>query len=443
MVTKPSRNQITPDVLFDLSAQVAETANDPRYVTLKDMWTRHNRLEKVDKTPVYVCLKRGNGASANPVTWSELIPHESRVCSDPLEADIELQLRQKLYKHDHIPDDEVLVPTIWINPVRPAGELDGSSDDADSGGGADFEGLDSKAAARLWGLGFNERRSGGPGNAYAVEPTVTSEDDLEKLKRPRYEVNEAATLERIERAQELVGGLLPIKLRYDEISYAPTETMISLMGMEAVLFGVYDRPELIHRMMDFITDATIEYHLEREALGAVDSEQTWGYRMPYEEVPENANTKSLALGWATIAAQSMCGLSPAMYEEFVQPYHERMAEVISVDRIYYHGCEDLTKKIPIIRRLPNLRRFHISPWTNLKVAAEELERDFVMEVVAHPDTLHVQTEQEMRDWLTQTMDIAGDNILDLNLGEIETTFANPAVLTTWSEIAQEVAEQYA
>lgn len=439
MVPDVSQSSNAPDHLVELSSRVAEAADDPRYVPLKDMWTRHNRLEKVDKTPVYVCLKRGSGASANPVTWSELIPHDTRISTDPLEEDIELQLRQKLYKHDHIPDDEVLVPTIWINPVRPG---EGDSGDEDSGGG-DFEEIDSKQAARLWGLGFNEIRSGGPGNAYAVVPTVTTEDDLEKLKRPRFEIDSEATDERVARAMELVGGKLPIKVRTDEISYAPTETMISLMGMEAVLFGVYDRPEFMHRIMDFITDATIEYHLEREAVGGVDSEQTWGYRMPYEEVPENADTKSLAMGWATIAAQSMCGLSPAMYEEFVQPYHERMAKVISKNRIYYHGCEDLTKKIPIIRQLSNLRRFHISPWTNLKVAAEELERDFVMEVVGHPDTLHVQTEQEMRDWLVETMEVAGDNILDLNLGEIETTFGNPEVLTTWAGIAQEVAESYA
>jgi hypothetical protein len=437
MTSKVSQTGKAPGHLLELSARVAEAATDQRYTPLKDMWTRHNRLEKVEKTPVYVCLKRGTGANANPVTWTELIPHDNRISTDPLEADIELQLRQKLYKHDHIPDDEVLVPTIWINPVRPGDDSEGG------GGGGDFEGIDAKQAARLWGLGFNERRTGGPGNAYAVEPTVTSEADLEKLTRPSYVINTDATQERVEQANELVGYKLPIKIRTDEISYAPTETMISLMGMEAVLFGVYDRPEFMHRIMEFITDATIEYHLKRESAGGVDSEQTWGYRMPYEEVPEGADTKTLAMGWATIAAQSMCGLSPNMYEEFVQPYHERMAHVISKDRIYYHGCEDLTKKISIIRKLPNLRRFHISPWTNLKTAAEELERDFVMEVVAHPDTLHVQSDQEMRDWLTETMGIAGDNIFDLNLGEIETTFGNPQVLTRWTEIAQEVAEQYA
>jgi hypothetical protein len=131
-----------------------------------------------------------------------------------------------------------------------------------------------------------------------------------------------------------------------------------------------------------------------------------------------------------------------MYEEFVQPYHERLAQVVSKDRIYYHGCEDLTKKLSIIRKLPNLRRFHISPWTDVEAAVDELGRDFVMEVVGHPDTLHVQTETEMRDWLERTMEIAGDSIFDLNLGEIETVFGDPSVLRRWAEIAQDVAERY-
>ncbi len=113
MVSNVSETESVPGHLLDLSERVVEAAADPRYVTLKDMWTRHNRLEKVAKTPVYVCLKRGTEANANPVTWSELIPYETRISTDPLELDIEVQLRQKLYKHDHIPDDEVLVPTIW------------------------------------------------------------------------------------------------------------------------------------------------------------------------------------------------------------------------------------------------------------------------------------------------------------------------------------------
>jgi hypothetical protein len=43
------------DVLADLVEQVLETVDEPRYQRLKEMWTRHNRLEKVAKVPVSTC----------------------------------------------------------------------------------------------------------------------------------------------------------------------------------------------------------------------------------------------------------------------------------------------------------------------------------------------------------------------------------------------------
>jgi hypothetical protein len=186
----------------------------------------------------------------------------------------------------------------------------------------------------------------------------------------------------------------------------------------------------------------IAYHLEREAAGAVDPEETWGYRVQYEELPADTDTNRLAYGWPTIAAQSMCGISPAMYEEFVQPYHARLAAVVSEHRVYYHGCENLTAKIPIIRRLPNLRRFHISAWTDLEAAARQLGRDFVLEVCNHPETLAVQSPEQMRKDVERIMEVAGECIMDINLGEIETVFGNPSVLRTWAQVAQEVVAEH-
>lgn len=464
-----------PAHLRELVDRVVEAVGDPRYKPLKDMWTRHNRLQKTRKTPVFVCLKKGSGRSANPVTWSELIPPETRVSTDPLEREIELQLRQKLYKHDHIPDDDVLVPTVWIRAVPPRDRTAGG-DRHDSGGDAagrvlstgpsvDAEG---KGAARLWGLPFRERRTDDPGGAYAVDPVVTSEADVDLLHPPQFEIDEPATRSLVERAQELVDGRLPVKVKTDEVGWSPTETMVSLMGMEAVLYGVIDRPQFIHRIMDFITDGTIAYHRQREEAGAFEPDETWGYRVPYEALPRHAETKQLAFGWMHIGAQSMCGLSPAMYEEFVQPYHARMTEAVAghrrflspskdrrpskyhakmteavgAHRVYYHGCEDLTEKIGIIGRLPYLRRFHVSAWTNLEEVARRLGSQFVFEVCTHPDTLHVHSREEMRKDVDRIMEIAGGCAIDIVLGEIETVFGEPSVLRTWTEVAQERVARY-
>jgi hypothetical protein len=265
-----------------------------------------------------------------------------------------------------------------------------------------------------------------------------------QLRHASYVIDDQATNDLMERTTELVGGKLPVKINTDEVRASPSETVVSLMGMDAILYGVYDHPELLHRMMDFITDGTIAYHRSRQAAGAVDPEESWSYRTHYEELPEGADPGHLENSWTYISAQSLCGLSPTMYEEFLQPYHERLASVMGEDRLYYHGCEDLTPKIPIIRKLPNLRRFHISAWTDLESAVNQLGRDFVLETNVHgPDTMAVHTPSDMRAALRRIMDVAGDAVIDINITDVETTFGTPSTLTTWSEIAQEVTASYA
>jgi hypothetical protein len=271
--------------LARLVDRVAEAVADPVYAARKEMWTRHNRLEKVPKAPV--CVFLGGGYS---VAWQELIPPDELVATEPLARSIELQLRQKLFVHDHIPDDEALLPTIWVSPVRP------------------------RRQGNLWGISTQRRRTDDPRGAYKVEPVVADEADLARLSPPRYEVDGDATRALLERATELVRGRLPVKLATDELAASPSETVVSLMGIEAVLYGVVDRPEFIHRMMDFVTDGYLAYHRQREAAGGVDAEATWRSRVHYEQLPPPADPHRLASSWAYVSAQSLCGLSPAMYD---------------------------------------------------------------------------------------------------------------------------------
>lgn len=422
----------SPSHIRALVERVQEAAADPKYARRKAMYTRHNRLEKVEKVPVSVHLHRGY----RPV-WQELIPPDTLRSQDPLERDVELQLRQKLYKHDHIPDDEVLLPTVWICPVRPRTGATGQA------GVSYGYASRSQGDARLWGLPFLVNQPKQVGGAYKVEPVVTSEADMERLHWPRYEVDEAATKERIERVTEMVGGQLPVKILGDELAASPSETVVSLMGIEAILYGVIDNPQFIHRMMDFVTDGYIAYHRSREAAGAVDAEETWSFRTHYEELPPGADPHKLTSCWWYISAQSLMGLSPRMFEEFLHPYHCRLAAALGDNRVYYHGCEDLTKKIPIIRQMPNLRRFHVSAWTDLESAVEQLGRDFVLEThIAYADVLYTESPQQMREAVERIMKIAGDCIIDINIADIETVQGDPSVLTRWAQTAQEVTARY-
>ncbi len=448
----------TPTHLNALVDRVIEAASDPVYEKRKDMYTRHNRLEKVEKVPVGVHLHNGYR-----LIWQELIPPETIISRDPLERDIELQLRQKLYRHDHIPDDEVLLPTVWINPVRPPGpdesaarpsqpfpaERSTQSSGAPAAEGPRIDrgvqayGALSKGDARLWGLPFQVQQTAYAGGAYKVEPVVSTDSDMARLHHPKFEIDEKATALLLERSTELVGGRLPVKLATDEIGASPSETVVSLMGMETLYYLVIDNPGLIHRMMEFVTDGYIAYHREREAAGAVDAESTWGFRTHFERLRPGERSDRLSSCWWYISAQSLAGLSPAMYADFLQPYHERLAAGLADSRVYYHGCEDLGEKIPIIKKLPHLRRFHVSAWTDLAKAVEELGKEYVLEVhMAYGDVLYAPSPAHIQKNLEQIMTIAGDCILDINLGDIETVRGNPDVLANWARIAQEVTARY-
>jgi hypothetical protein len=397
-------------LLQDLAAQVVEACASPRYARLKTLWTRHNRLEKVEKIPVSVHLHRGYTA-----TWRELIPPEQLHSEEPLARTLELQLRQKLFRHQMIPDDDVLLPTLWLDPVRPEGE------------------------GRLWGMPLRRAVPADPTGAYTFLPIVEDEADLARLQYPRYESDAPATRRLVDRARDLVGDRLPVKLWTDQIRESPGERIIDFLGWDGFLYGLVERPALIHAMMNFLTEGMCHYQCDRERQGAVDAEVSWLWRVHYEDLPPEEPPDRLRSCWAYIAAQTTGTISPAMYAEFIHPYNVRMVELFGPQRIYYHGCEDLTPKLDIIATLPGLRRFDVGAWTDLAACVQKFERRVVLEVQVHPgDTLLVHDLADMRKTLERIVSLAGECIFDINLSDVETVNGNPQVLGEWARLAQAV-----
>ncbi|MFH0939466.1 MAG: hypothetical protein V1899_09335 [Planctomycetota bacterium] len=74
--------------------------------------------------------------------------------------------------------------------------------------------------------------------------------------------------------------------------------------------------------------------------------------------------------WPYVSAQTSAGLGPKQYADFVHRYNCRLAEIYT-SGVYYHGCECLDQKLPIIATLPNLRRHHVSPWSSVAAATKQ------------------------------------------------------------------------
>ncbi len=421
----------TNGVIGDLVEQVLAACAEPRYQQLKQAWTQHNRLQSAGRPLVSVHLHRGYTE-----TWKELIPPATVVNSEPLARNVELQLRQKLFRYRHIPDDEVVLPTIWLDPVRPA--------EPETGEAVQGSYLMTFGGRRLWGVDLRLPAPDEATGAYAFSSVVNDEADLAKLRYPRYEYDVAATERLVQRARELVGDRLPVKLYTDELFPCPAEHLVDFLGHEEFFFAFLDKPELVHRLLSFLTDGYIAYQKEREAAGAVEAEASWFFRVHYEELPPHESPQLLKSCWAYITAQSTGAISPAMYEEFIHPYNARITELFGEQRIYYHGCEDLGPKIDIIRTLPGLRRFHVSAWTDLGLAVRKLGGQVVLEAhVAPGKTLMVDDAAAMRADLRRICDTAAGTVFDINLGDIQTVRGQPELLTQWAAMAQEEAARLA
>jgi hypothetical protein len=408
--------------LSALADQLIEACADPRYAERKAMWTRHQHLEKVEKAPVHVHLPVVGGYST---VWQEIIAPEDLIYKEGLARSIELQMRQRLYKHEMIPDDDVILPCLSVSAVYKT------------------------PTEERWGVKLERREaemSSAAGGAYKPIPFVQSEADLDRLRYPEVDIDFEETQRRVEQAQELVDGKLPVIVSGDNIGASPFEILVRWRGMDQLLFDFVDNPGLVHRMMDFATTGTEKVLKEVDRLKLFNVPGSWlGCRVHYEEVGPEALQQSVGIdkAWVYISAQSAASIGPAMFDEFLQPYHDRLARLYTPGRIYFHGCEDLTHKYRVIKKTPGLRRFHVSPWSNFAVLGPEIGRDCVIEKHVHPaDNILNFTEEQMRAELVELMEIGADLIMDINLSDIHTVGGRPERLAIWARVAQEVTQEY-
>jgi len=108
--------------------------------------------------------------------------------------------------------------------------------------------------------------------------------------------------------------------------------------------------------------------------------------------------------------------------------------------VYFHGCEDLTNKAKYIKNLPNLRRFHISPWSDARSITQELGDKFIYEVHVHPaNHLFAFSSSEIAADIKRLCRECVDNgaVFDLNLSDLETIHNDPSKLINWAKIARE------
>jgi hypothetical protein len=403
------------NVVRELARRLAELAHSAENAHRQKLWRDVNSLRKPDRPPV-ICHP-GGGA------WAELLPSDTVICKDPYLSSLEYQFRQTLYKWE-LGDDTVVSPYMSVSSVM---RLEGQY----------FWGL----PIRYVSVSYKDVSL----TAWRYDPPIKEEADIERIIPPRYHYDEAATQESLNRMNDLLGDILPVK---QTCSLPGPGAWLhgwatELRGVQQLLTDLMDRPEWVHRLMRILMEGFLGVMDQFEEMGVLTLNNTG--TMACDDLPQtdfdNKHVRLCDL-WGRGESQEFQGVSPAQHEEFLLQYQKPILERFGLT--YYGCCEDLTNKIPLILSIPNLRKFVSSPWTDIGKLAEAVGDRYVIEWRQKAtDVVFASDLMEVRKHLEIGLQQASKCCIQIVLQELETTNYNPHRLADWAALAKEVGANVA
>jgi hypothetical protein len=351
--------------------------------------------------------------------WPELLPEESLTCADPFYRGIERTLRRNLIK-DGIGDDTVFEPWWGV-----AAAFDRDTPD-------------------VWGVPIKHIPAPGPGGAWKFDPPLKSEEDFDRLTLPTYTYNEARTRQALSQTQEALGDVMEVRLTCGVPLGAGLGGMAAnLRGLEQLMYDMVDRPDLVHRLMSHLQKGVLRAHKAVEETGLFTLNNIGAMYCsdaPRDDArPGNITLRDL---WLGTESQEFQEISPAMWEEFLLSY-----QIPILSRFWltsYGCCEDLTRKIDGVLRIPSLRLFVCSAWTDLEKVVDAVgDRYAIMWREKASDIVFADSIDPIRKNQEEAMRIAQGCCTQIVLRELQTLNGRPERLNDWAESAKEVAAKFA
>jgi len=399
------------DILRELARRYVEICNDPVQAERRDLWRRHNSLIKT-RPPIYV--RAG---------WSEAPEIIDLKCQDAFYRAHERQLRVDIFRGG-IGDDSTLYP--WVT-------------------------VPATTICHGWGLSGTQRFSDEPRGSWKLDYPIKDPADVEKLRFPYHEIDEADTARNVERIGDAIGDIITIN-----VDRAPAQRIWSadistdlgrLRGIENFMLDMMDNPEWLHRLLAFMRDGVLAAQQQAEDAGDWGLCDHQNQAMPYAEELRDpaANVLGVARSelWVFAAAQEFTLVSPRMHDEFLLQYQ---LPIISKFALCAYGCcEDLTNKIDMLRKIPNLRRIAVAPAADVRKCAEQIGADYVISYRPNP-ALMVSVgfdPDRIRRIVTDAMEACKGLHVDITLKDVETVENQPQRLKEWTRIVRQIAERYA
>ncbi|MEG0767417.1 MAG: hypothetical protein RR482_06845 [Clostridia bacterium] len=396
-------------ILRELSARYAQIAALPTQTQRREAWCALHAL--TPERPMVLI---------DQVCWNEMEVDDSlrQRVDDPYWGNVELGLRRALYQAAHMPVDRVMLPYVCLpRPVRSTGWGVETVMDTLS--------MDSTSDVR----------------SQHYHDQMRSLEDIQRLHFPEITVDTAYEAEIRAQADRILDGILPYRMTGQCMHLGLWDTISFWRGVENCYMDLMDQPELLHALMEKLTQGTL-YQIETmNRLGLFDVHTHLCHcSHTFADEKEDAGIAPISQNaWAFGMAQLFSSVSPAVTEEFEIAYMRRIFP--SFGAIYYGCCERLDDRLEWIGTLPRVRKISCSPWSRKERFAADMPANCIMSNKPSPAFLASPSfdgETVRRD-LRETIDIARSHgrPLEFLLKDISTVRYEPQRLWRWAEIAME------
>lgn len=396
--------------LRKLAADYAAAASLPIHQEKKKLWLKLNHLHM--ERPMLLI---------DQIPWNEMDVDGSLQCQiqDPYWRNVEWELRTTLYKFRHMPADMVLNPYLCL--PRPI---------CNSGWGLE------PVTSRQIEL---ELGSSAPSRAFVNQ--IQSMEDVERIRMPVLTLDQEQERRIEEQAKVIFDGIIEYRLTGLCMHLGIWDSIAMWMGVENCYFALMDEPELLHALMEKLTQGLIGMieQMNKQQLFDIHSNLCHCSHTFLRDMPKEDDAALSGNAWAFGLAQLFTAVSPAVTAEFEVQYMKRIFPYFGA--IYYGCCDRLDDRMPVIEKLPKIRKLSCSPWSDREHFADAMPDYCVMSNKPNPAYLAdgKLDEQLLRQDIRRTLAAAKahNRNLELILKDISTVNHNPAALWRWQAIAME------
>jgi hypothetical protein len=396
-------------VIRDLAGRAYDLALSEEMETRRERWRAVNGLRRPDRAPVWWQAH---------AAWETMIPSETLQCSDESCRRLERQFRQDFYQWE-----------CGLDHVWPAWYPAGAGWDCDQ--------------EHALGMAFGGQVESTEVGGFRYEHPLQALEDYDRLTPARWTFSPEKSEENVERMRELLGEAMPVELMVGPpMGWTLGHYLENLRGMAQMLDDLAFHPERVHRAMAKITEACLAALRAGEDSGRLSPNNTGPMFCsdPLGEIYPDGKLRLHNL-WAAANSQEFQEVSPRMQEEFLLNYQIPLFQQFGLTQ--YGCCEDLTHKIEAVLRIPNLRVFVSSYWTDLDKVLEATQGRYCImwrqsaAKVVFPDDL-----EPIKKHLETGMRKLQGTPYQVVCRELETLAGHPERLREWAKLAVQVAEEW-